>query len=222
MVQALGSFVLGTEPLAGDPLHDPPTVIVTAIGTITTGGPNMTVAWTFNQAPHGDPQTAYRVEILDDALAVSHYDSGFLSGADLDHTFDVDAEGIPHDSTDVTARVTVQSAGLVPAYHRGSDVDAYQIEWGVPHAAIDSPLDLEVWTDLTGVDVTWTFTDDRGGKIQSAYRVRLILAGSELVLWDTGFVVSTDTMYTIPVLVNPGSDYTVELQLKSNHGIRSD
>ncbi len=221
MSQALGTFPLGVLPLAGNPLHDPPTVVVTTIGTITTGGPNMTVAWTFNQV-QGDPQTAYRVEILDDALAVSYYDSGFLSGAPASLLVDVDAHDIPHDSTDVTARVTVQSAGLVPVFHRGTDVDAYQIEWGVPHATIDAPLDLEVWSDLTGVDVDWTFTDDRGGKIQSAYRVRLILKGSGLVLWDTGFVVSTDVTYTIPVSLNPGSDYTVELQLKNDHGVRSD
>ncbi len=216
-----GGFAIGTEPLAGDPLHDPPIVTVTTIGTITTGGPNMTVAWTF-MVSQGDVQTAYRVEILDDALAVSYYDSGFLSGTDLNHTLDVDFHDIPHDSTDVTARVSVQTTGLVPVYHQGSDVEAYQIEWGVPHATIDAPLDFEVWTDLTGVDVDWSFTDDRGGKIQSAYRVRLILAGIGLVIWDTGFVVSTDVMYNIPVVLNPGSDYIVEVQLKNDHGIRSD
>lgn len=221
MTLPLGASALGTEPLAGDPLHDPPTVVVTTIGTITTGGPNMTVAWTFDQV-QGDIQQKYRVEILDDALAVEYYDSGWLSGAGLSHVFDVDEEGVPHDSTDVTARVSVEAPGLVPVYHQASDVDAYIIEWGVPHAAIDSPANLEIWSDLTGVDVTWTFTDDRGGKIQSEYRVRLTLTGSGLVLWDTGWTVSTDTAYTIPVIVNPGSKYTVEVQLKSNHGIRSD
>lgn len=217
----LGTFALGSEPLAGDPLHDPPTVVVTTIGTVSTGGPNMTVEWTFDQA-QGDTQQKYKVEILDDALAISYYDSGWLSGADLSHQFDVDEEGVPHESTDVTARVSVEAPGLVPVYHRGSDVDAYIITWGVPHCTIDAPLDLEVWTDLTGVDVEWSFTDDVGGKIQEEYRVRLILTGAGLPIWDSGWVVSTDTTYNIPVILNPGSNYTVEVQLRNNHGVRSD
>ncbi len=221
MTQAMGAYALGSEPLAGDPLHDPPTVVVTTIGTITTGGPNMTVGWTFNQV-QADVQQKYRVEVLNDALAISYYDSGWLSGANVTHLVDVDAEGIPHDSTDVTARVSVETAGLVPVYHRGTDVDAYQIEWGVPHTTITAPLNLEVWDDLTGVDVTWSFADDRGGKIQAEYRVRLILSGSGLVLWDTGWTVSTDVAFNIPVILNPGSQYTVEVQLKNDHGIRSD
>ncbi len=221
MTQAMGAYALGMEPLAGDPLHDPPTVVVTTLGTITTGGPGMTVAWTFDQV-QADIQQKYRVEILDDALAIVHYDSGWLSGVTMTHLIDVDDTNIPADSTDVTARVSVEAPGLVPVYHQASDVDAYQIEWGVPHATIDSPLDLEIWNDLTGVDVTWTFTDDRGGKTQAQYRVRLTLTGIGLVLWDTGWTVSTDVMYTIPVILNPGSNYTVEVQLRNNHGIRSD
>ncbi len=215
--QPLGASALGVNPLAGDPLHDLPLVTVTTIGAVTTGGPNMTVAWVYSQ-PQGDPQSKYRLEILDDALATTHYDSGWLSGTDLEHTFDVDAEGVPHESTDVTARVSVES----PSFRRADDVDAYTIVWGVPHAAIDSPADLEVWTDLTGVDVAWTFTDDVGGKTQLEYRVRLILTGPNLTIWDSGWVVSGDTTYNIPVILNPGSNYTVELQLKNNHGIRSD
>ena len=89
---ALGVYALGTVPLAGDPLHDPPTVVVTTIGAITTGGPNMTVEWTFDQV-QGDTQQKYKVEILDDALAIVYYDSGWLSGAGLSHVFDVDEEG---------------------------------------------------------------------------------------------------------------------------------
>ncbi len=212
-----GGYALGTEPYAGDTLHDPPLVTVTTIGAVTTGGPNMTVAWVYAQAA-GDPQSKYRLEILDDALATTYYDSGWLTGTDADHVFDVDVEGVPHESTDVIARVSVESS----SFRRADDVDAYSIVWGVPHCTIDSPADLEVWTDLTGVDVAWTFTDDIGGKTQSEYRVRLILTGPNLTIWDSGWVVSADTTYNIPVIVNPGSNYTVELQLKNNHGVRSD
>ncbi len=221
MTQAMGAYALGTEPLAGDPHHDPPTVVVSTIGTITTGGPNITVSWTFDQI-QGDTQQRYKVEILDDALAVLLYDSGWLSGAVLSHVIDVDKENLPADSTDVTARVSVEAPGAVMVAHRGSDVDAYQIEWGVPHATIDAPTPLEIWSDLTGVDVAWTFTDDRGGKTQSQYRVRLILTGFGLELFDTGWTISTATAFTIPVIVNPGSKYTVEVQLRNDHGIRSD
>ncbi len=215
--ETLGASALGTEPLAGNPLHDAPTVTVTTIGAVTTGGPDLTVAWVFSQA-QGDLQARYKLEILDDALAITHFDSGWLSGVNPNHTFDVDAENVPAESSDVTARVSVES----PNGRRADDVDPYSIVWGVPHATIDAPLDLEVWTDLTGVDVAWTFTDDVGGKTQSEYRVRLILTGPGLVIWDTGWVVSASTTFTIPVIVNPGSKYTVEVQLRNNHGIRSD
>jgi hypothetical protein len=224
MALALGAHALGTEPLSGDPLHDPPTVVVTTIGTVTSG-PNMSVAWTYDQ-PQGDAQEWYRVEILDDALAVTHYDSGWRESAAAIHVFDVDAEGAPHESTDVTARVSVRGpaaigTGIVDRY-TASDSDPYVIEMGEPHCTITLPVTGAIQESTDGIDVEWTFGDDRVGKTQGSYRVRLLLTGAGLVVHDSGWVASTDTSYSIPVLLADGSQYTVEVQLKNNEGIRSD
>lgn len=220
MSQALGAHALGTEPLAGDPLHDAPTVTVTTIGTVTAGGPVMTVEWVYAQQQN-DPQDAWRVEILNDALDTTYYDSGWLEGEDLSHDIDLDEEGVPHDSTDVTARVSVRNP-LAFGGWEVSDVDAFIVEFGTPHCTITVPPASGTQATTDGIDVEWSFADDRPGKTQGAYRVRLLLAGTGLVVHDTGWVVSTDTSYSIPTVLNDGSQYTVEVQLKNDQGIRSD
>lgn len=225
MTQALGAHAVGTEPVAGDPLHDPPTVVVTTIGTVSAGGPFLTVAWTYDQ-PQEDAQEWYRVEILDDALAVTHYDSGWRESDATNHVIDVDAENIPHDSTDVTARVSVRGpedigTGLVDRY-TAEDTDPYVIQFGEPHCTITLPVTGAIQETTDGIDVEWTFGDDRGGKVQGWYRVRLLLTGTSLVVHDTGWVAGADTSYSIPVQLNDGSQYTVEVQLKNDSGIRSD
>ena len=48
MSTTLGTYPLGTEPLAGSILHDPPEVTVLApTGVISTGGPGVTVQWSY-------------------------------------------------------------------------------------------------------------------------------------------------------------------------------
>jgi hypothetical protein len=225
MSLALGGHALGSEPLAGSPLHDPPTVVVTTLGTISAGGPDMTIAWTYDQ-PQGDPQEQFRVEILNDALSTTHYDSGWIFGPDAQLVIDVDANLIPHESTDVTARVSVRGPaeigiGDVDRY-TASDVDAYVVQWGTPHCTITAPPSGTIVNDIDGITVSWSFADDRGGKIQEQYRVRLILTGIGLVVYDSGWVVSAATSLDIPTILNDGSQYTIEVQLKNDSGIRSD
>lgn len=214
--ETLGVGALGTQPVGSGILHDPAVVTVTTIGTITTGGPDITIDWSFSQ-PQNDPQTHYRVEILNDALDTTYYDSGWLTGADLSHSVDVDAEGVPHESSDVTARVSVRA-------ERGevTDQDPFIIDFGVPHCTITAPADESVQETLGGVSVSWTFTDDDGANTQGWYRVRLLLDESSLVIHDSGWVASAATTYNIPSVLNDGSSYRVEVQLKNNHGIRSD
>jgi hypothetical protein len=224
MSLALGGYAFGTEPLAGDPLHDPPTVVVTApTGTVSTGGPVLTVEWDYAQ-PQGDAQEWYRVLAQNDAGTTTFYDSGWLPGTDASLGVDVDAEEIPHDSSDLTWMVQVRGpegigTGTVARYQVEDD-EAIVIDWGDPAAAITAPGDGGVVDELTGLDVSWTFTD--AGKTQSAYRVRLLLHDSSLVEHDTGWVASAATSYEVPITLRDGSVYDVEVQLKNNHGIRSD
>lgn len=223
MTLALGAHALGTEPLAGDPLHDPPTVVVTApTGTISTGGPTVTVTWNYAQ-PQGDPQEWHRVLATNDAGSVTHYDSGWLGGIAALLAVDVDAKLIPHDSSDLTWKAMVRGpeaigTGIVARY-QAEDVEPVVIAWGNPQAAITKPLDNSVVNVLTGLTVDWTFTD--AGKTQSAYRVRLLLADSGLVEHDSGWVLSAATTYVVPVTLRDNSVYDVEVQLRNNHGIRS-
>lgn len=222
---AVGAAPFAREPLAGDPLHDPPTVVVSTLGTVSAGGPTLAVDWTYAQE-QGEAQQQFRVVLSDDAESTIFYDSGFLSGAVETWDIDIDAEGVPHDTSDITARVYVRGPGTIGqgtvARYEASDSEPFVLDWGVPHATILEPDNGEVWGDLEGVDVEWSFGDDDVGNTQAAYRVRLELPGIGLELWDTGWVVSTDTTYRIPVQLNPGSLYRVYVQLKNNHGIRSD
>lgn len=225
MSQALAGHSFGVEPLAGDPLHDPPSVVPVPLGAISADGPEITVEWSFSQ-PQGDAQEQFRVELTNDAGDTVYYDSGWLAGTDTSLVIDVDAEGIPHDTSDITAKVQARGPEAIGtgdlARYEISDTDPFSLAWGEPHATIDDPDNGEVWGDLDGVDVVWSFTDDDGANTQGWYRVRLTLPGVGLTLWDTGWVESTDTTYRIPVQLNPGSLYRVFVQLKNNHGIRSD
>jgi hypothetical protein len=214
-LETLGVGALGTQPVGSGILHDFPSVTVTPLGTVSSGGPTLTVDWSYSQ-PQGDPQDQYRVQILSDDLLTVHYDSGWLTGEVESHVLDVDAQGVPHDSSDVTVKVEV-TAVRGPA----EDIDPFIIQWGTPHCTISAPADESIWSDIEGVDVSWAFSDDDGGNTQSHYRVRLKVTGSGLVVHNTGWVASTATSYRIPFNLNPGTEYTVEVQLKNNHGIRT-
>jgi len=225
MFSPFGSFALGTEPLGGDPLHDPPTVTVVPLGSVSTGGPALTVEWDYQQA-QGDPQEWYRVLVLNDALDTVYYDSGWLESDAEQHVVDVDAEGVPHESDDLTVRVMVRGpesigVGAVRRY-QASDEDPFEIHWGVPHCTITDPADGAVFTEPSGLTVKWGFSDDDGGNTQGWFRCRLLLAGSGQVEHDSGWVPGTDSEYVFPVALRDGSRYRVEVQLKNNHGIRSD
>ncbi|RMF59090.1 MAG: hypothetical protein D6746_08800, partial [Bacteroidetes bacterium] len=58
-VPAVGTFDVGTSAVAGDSTFDAPTATVTSpTGVVSTGGPNLTVTWSYSQA-QGKPQTEY-------------------------------------------------------------------------------------------------------------------------------------------------------------------
>lgn len=225
MFGPFGAKGFGFEPLAGDPLHDPVTVTVVPLGSVSSGGPTLTVQWDYQQA-QGDAQEWFRVLVLDDALAVTYYDSGWLESALEQHTVDVDAEGIPHESTDLTVRVMVRGpeaigVGAVKRYQASAD-DPFEVHWGTPHCTITDPADGAVYAEPSGLTVQWSFSDDDGSNTQSQYRARLLLAGSGLVEHDSGWIVGSETSYEFPVNLRDGSQYRVEVQLKNNHGVRSD
>lgn len=215
---AVGLHALGLEPLAGSILHDPPVINLTSpTGTLSTGGPTVNVAWDYSQA-QGDPQEKYRIRVTNDADTVTHYDTGWILSTDQSVDLDWDALELPSDSTDVTIQLAVVGATIWTV----TDSEAIEMQWGVPHCTIDTPTDSSIWTDPTGIDMTWTFTDDRAGKTQGWYRARVLDRDTGLSLYDTSWVASAAALATLEYLPSDGQQLTLELQLKNNHGIRSD
>lgn len=216
---AFGAYALGTEPVGSDPLHDPPVVTVTGpTGTITTGGPTITATWTFYQ-PQNDPQDWFRVEVTNDADTASYFDSGWIAGSETSYVVDVDAEEIPPDSTDLSTKVYVKSGA---AGYQDSDILAFNLEYGSPHCTILTPADESIHTDPDSITVNWTFADDRAGKTQSAWRVRLLSEVTGAELYSSRWTAGTDTSKVVPYLFQDDTRVVVEVQLKNSEGIRSD
>jgi hypothetical protein len=214
---AVGSYEVGSEAVAGTTSYNTPTVTVTSQGsTVTTGGPDLTVTWTYSQAD-GKAQERYRV-IVDNGSSTVYYDSGYIISAATSHTFDAVVEGVPTDTTSSALRVTVQAIAQDVAQY-GSDDQTFDIQWGVVTGTITAPADLAVLS-TTSTTVTWTFADSRS-KTQSGYQVRLLGAASGIELFTSGLVTSTDTSYAVPYTLSDSSSYTVELILYNSESVPS-
>lgn len=213
----IGSFAIGTQAFPSTTVHDLPTVTLTApTGTVSTGGPVLEVTWTYSQE-QGDTQARFRVELLNDAGTVTFYDSGFQSGADVQHDIDLVAEGVPTDTADISVRVTVES-DQGPLWTARTPLSAFAVEWGVVTATITAPADLQLIT-TSQVTVAWTFASTRS-KTQAHYRVRLLSPDSGAVHHDSGWVADTvATSYLIPFLLTDDSSYKIGLQLRNNEGV---
>ena len=211
MTFAVGARPVASGSVAAGPLHDPPTVALTApSGTISSGGPDITVSWTYAQ-PQGDPQEYYRVRILDGGTPV--FDTGILSGADGTLDVDFDAEEIPGDGS-YTAEVTV-----IGANQQATDTGSFTADLGTPALTITAPVDEEVHTDPDSVDVAWSVVD--AGHTQAQYRVRLLSPTTSEVLTTTGWVTSTDTSVTVDYVFADNTQVVVEVQTKNENGMRS-
>ena len=214
---AVGSHEVGSEAVAGTTTYNTPTVNVTSQGsTVTTGGPDLTVTWTYSQAD-GKVQERYRV-IIDNGSSTVYYDSGFIISAATSHTLDAVVEGVPADTTGTALRVTVQAIATgVPQY--GSDDQAFDIQWGVVTATITAPADLTVLA-VTSTTVTWSFASTRS-KTQSGYRVRLLGATSGIELFTSGIVTGAGTSHAVPYTLSDSTSYTVELVLYNTESVPS-
>lgn len=219
---AFGKRGLGIEALGGSTVDHLPTLSITSSASITTGGPTFSFTWAYDQE-EGVAQFQYRVRISNDADTTTYYDSGWLLGAVETLAVDLDAEEVPHQSTDVTVHVSVRSESYqdaaVPAYYEITDSLAFTIDWGDPVSVITDPSDGDVLTAATSNEVTWSFSDP--GKTQSAYRVRVKRASSGEVVYSSGWQSGADTSFTIPFIFNDGSEYIIGVQTKNNHGVRS-
>jgi hypothetical protein len=220
MSWGIGMDPLGLLPAGGGPLHDPPTVTLDApTGTVSSGGPDVTITWTFGQE-QGDAQEWYRVYA--EVAAVIVYDTGWVAGAAASHVIDWDLEGLDPDAVvDLFVEVRGPEAigtGTLARYER-SGTASPTIDFGDPVATITAPLDASVHTDPDSVTVTWTFVD--AGHTQGEYRIRLLSIATGAVLYTTGWVSSAVTTFEVPYLFSNNSQIRVEVQLKNDQGMRS-
>ena len=193
-----------------------PTCTITApadAGSVTTGGPNLTVSWNYAQA-ESQAQATYRVRLLNDAGSTTYYDSGTISSASTSVAIDLVTQGVPTDTTDIKATVDLTTTGAQTA---GTDTNAFDVLWGVVTSTITSPTDGAVTTDSTPT-LTWTFSSTRS-KTQTHYRVRALITSTGAVHSDSAKTASTSaTTYDLPVLTD-NTRYTIELTLWNNEGI---
>jgi hypothetical protein len=197
--------------------YDDPTVTIDApaeAASLTTGGPTLSVSWTYDQA-QSLAQSNYRVQLTDDAGTTEYYDSGTLAGATATMDIDLVAEGVPTDTTDLKVTVTVTAAS---SGSTGTDTNEFDVLWGVVTCTVVDPTAGEVWT-ATRVTAEWSFASSRS-KTQDAYRVRLLLGGN--VLHDSGWVSdAVATTYEVPFDLGDGSTYQVGVQLRNSEGVES-
>ena len=215
---AVGSHAIGAESVAGDFSFSVPVVSITApTSLVTTGGPDLTVTWTYTQA-ESRPQERYRV-IIDDGAATVYYDSGLVISGATSHVVDVVAEGVPTDTTGTSLRVTVQAIAQGTSQY-GDDNLAFDIQWGVVTATITAPTDLAVLA-IVSTTVSWTFGSTRS-KTQSAYQVRLLGAASGIEVFTSGKILDTGaSSYAVPYTLSDSSSYDVELTLYNSEGVPS-
>lgn len=200
----------------------PPTYTVTATapsGTSSTGGPSLTVTWTYGGGENSDTQAAFRVEVLDSTLTTTYYDSGVVVSSGTSHVIsDITATSIPGDSAAGALRVRVTCYSVIGASTTSSAV-SFALQWGVVTATVTSPVAGQV---LTGTSITpsWTFGSTRS-KTQQKYRVRLLTGDGAVALYDSGWVTSSATSHAIPTALADGNFYKVGVQLMNTEGMKS-
>lgn len=88
----------------------------------------------------------------------------------------------------------------------------------VPSALVNPTITAPVAAAVLGTDqvtMTWTVAE------QTAYRVRLSTNPGGVVNYDSGFVASTDLIFTVPNRLANGTGWTIELTTRNNEGLSS-
>lgn len=217
-VPAIGATAIGGET---GTTNDPPVVTSVAATTTANTGSNTTVSWAYSQ-PQGRSQAFYRVQAKDSTGATTHHDSGWLTGPETAYTVALDPAGVPANTT--LKWVVSAKDGLGSISSEASANVAYS--WGNPQVSMSTVEGVTVPTDgrmtvgqAANVTLAWTFSD--GGNTQSAYRVRVLDAGTDIELFSSGWVAGAGTTYDIPFTFTHGMTYELRLQVKNNYGMRS-
>jgi hypothetical protein len=231
MAHTVGGGKLGGDGIAGGTLHDTPTVVVTAIGTVTAN-PH-TVAWTYTQA-QGDSQEYYRVRYINDAGSVEYDNTGWITGAGTTHATDlaaIYAGGLDlHGNTDLTAEVTVRGPAAIGTgdadyYTSAPDTEDFTaLNLGEPTltpgdvsfgATNKGTASTYVMNSLSTVTLNWAYAHGGTGEAQQAYRVKLLEFETDVELFDTGWVTSAATSYVLNYAFLDDFKYTISMQARN-------
>lgn len=217
----IGRLHMGAGPLGSPALYDLPTVTVDTYGTITSGV-SLLIGWTYGQA-QSQPQATYRVVWTRDSDQLVYYDSGVVASVLDEITLNFDTVDVPsfgENAGTITVTVTMNAQyGQNPG--GSSDPETITMQVGFPHMTITAPTEGGTVT-TPQVTAAWTFTDDRAGKTQSAFRIKLLRTGDMLQLYDSDWISSAQTSLLIPPNLNHGTNYTIQGQLKNDNDILSD
>jgi len=236
---ALGCSKIGGEGIAGQPQYAAPTVSVAAIGTVTAN-PH-TVSWTYSQKQQGQragaaPQEFYRIEYISDDGSITYSDTGWVSGAGTSHATDLTllknsstgAALVTNGNSDLTARVTVRGPAAIgqgdaDRYTSTPDTDDFTaLNLGVPTLVPGNVVfgstsmgtnATYTMTSLSAVTLNWTY--NASGGAQHSYRVKLLEYESGVELFDTDWVTSAATTYTLNYAFLDDFKYTISMQARN-------
>lgn len=218
---AVGSHAVATKEVAGRAQYGTPVVTITSPTSeqvLTTGGPNLTVTWSYSQ-PESQPQKSYQVFVSDDAGVVS-YQTGWIDSTNQSHVLNLRDAGIiddsgSGDSTDVSVEVWVRAEGVGAIGESG--LRPFQLEWGVITITIDDPVDMAVVT-TSSLNFDWTFSSTRS-KTQQSWRAQLRSTSTGVLLEDSGWTAGTDVTYTFAYSLSDGSSYDIDLSVRNSEGV---
>ena len=235
MAHTVGGGKLGGDGIAGGSLYDTPTVVVTAITTVTAN-PH-TVAWTYTQA-QGASQEYYRVRYTNDAGSTEYDNTGWVAGAATSHATDLAAVygGALdlHGNTDLTAEVTVRGPAAIGTgdadyYTSAPDTeDINTLNLGEPTLTPGDVLfgatnkgtsSTYVMNSLSTMTLNWTYAHGGTGEAQQAYRVKLLEFETDVELFDTGWVTSAATTYVLNYAFLDDFKYTISMQARNTNRV---
>tara|TARA_A100001037_G_C15111335_1_gene619137 strand:- start:362 stop:1117 length:756 start_codon:yes stop_codon:yes gene_type:complete len=244
---ALGCSKIGGEGIAGQPQYAAPTVSVAAIGTVTAN-PH-TVSWTYSQKQQGQragaaPQEFYRIEYISDDGSITYSDTGWVSGADTSYATDLtllknSATGaalVTNGNTDLSVRVSVRGpvaigTGDADRYTSAPDTEDFTaLNLGVPTLTPGNVVfgstsmgtnATYTMTSLSAVTLNWTYAHGGSGEAQHSYRVKLLEYESGVELFDSGWVTSAATTYTLNYAFLDDFKYTVSMQARNTNYVET-
>lgn len=236
MERALGQGTLGWGRFGGGPYSISPVITITPLGTVSTGGPQVTINYGYSQDA-GLSQVMVRVVVLrSDHKRTpigqqAFYDSGWVnsavtSGGEGAVTLDFVEAGIPVDtgsqSKDPTLHLVVRiySSPTTNPDNSGwwgmAESPAFDIQWGV--STLTWQLQPASLVTTPEVSMSWTFTATRG-LTQGSYDVLLTSTDGAIIFYDSTTETGATDTFTIPYKLQADTSYRITVSASNTEGV---